>query len=118
MPPTACSSSCSGRHRLYRLVRGPRTCGEPGLIGTLVATDADAALARAAELGIVDDAITDFADAVKGADLVVLCTPVRTYRALAETMAPALAPGVIVTDAGSVKSSVVRQVTPRPVTRR
>ena len=86
---------------------------EPGLIGTLVATDADAAsLARAAELGIVDDAITDLADAVKGADLVVLCTPVRTYRALAETMAPALAPSVIVTDVGSVKSSVVRQVTP------
>ena len=60
----------------------------PNLIGTLVATDADAAaLARAAELGIVDDAIPDLADAVRGADLVVLCTPVRTYRALSETMA-------------------------------
>jgi cyclohexadieny/prephenate dehydrogenase len=50
--------------------------------------------------------------AVEGADLVILCSPVGTYGALAEEIAPALAPGCILTDVGSVKKAVVADVQP------
>jgi cyclohexadieny/prephenate dehydrogenase len=48
------------------------------------------------------------AAAVHHADLVVLCTPVGAVGGLAQAMRPALAPGAIVSDVGSVKTSVVR----------
>jgi 3-phosphoshikimate 1-carboxyvinyltransferase len=62
----------------------------------------DVALAR----GIVDRAGTDPA-LVAGCDLVLLATPAASLAAMAAAIAPQLAPGAIVTDAGSVKSSVV-----------
>jgi len=68
--------------------------------------------ARALELGIIDRATADPADAVTEADLVVLCTPLGTYGRLAEAFGPALRPGAIVTDVGSCKSCVVRDVRP------
>jgi cyclohexadieny/prephenate dehydrogenase len=43
---------------------------------------------------------------------VILCSPVGTYGALAEEIAPALAPGCILTDVGSVKKAVVADVQP------
>jgi prephenate dehydrogenase len=69
--------------------------------------------ARAREcqrLGAVDEATLDLAGAVRGADLVVFCTPLAQMRPLAERMLPALRPGAIVTDVGSVKDSVVREL--------
>jgi cyclohexadieny/prephenate dehydrogenase len=63
-------------------------------------------------LGLVDEAYASAAEAVKGADLVILCVPVGAYAALAKEMAPALQPGAIVTDVGSVKGAVVRDVGP------
>ncbi len=66
----------------------------------------------AKELGIVDAAYENPADAVKGADLVILCTPVGTYATLAEQIAPFLEKGAIVTDVGSVKGAVVKAVGP------
>ncbi len=63
-------------------------------------------------LGLVDAVFEEAAEAVEGADLVILCTPVGTLGAIAEAIAPALAPGAILTDVGSVKEAVVRDVAP------
>lgn len=68
--------------------------------------------AQAERLGFVDRATTSPTDAVAGADLVVLCTPVGAMGALAEVFGPALAPGAIVTDVGSVKGFVAQSVAP------
>ncbi len=68
--------------------------------------------AKALELGLVDRATTDSADACRDADLVILCSPVGTYAKLADTIRPALMPGAILTDVGSVKQAVFRDVGP------
>jgi len=68
--------------------------------------------ARVAELGIVDRVVEDAAAAVAGADCVMLCAPVGAYAAIAAAIAPHLAPGAIVTDVGSTKQSVIRDVGP------
>jgi prephenate dehydrogenase len=47
------------------------------------------------------------AEAVRGADLVVLCTPVGLFEAILTEIAPSVAPGAIITDVGSTKRSVV-----------
>ncbi len=47
-----------------------------------------------------------------GADLVVLGTPLSAYAEIAKVMGPALKPGAIVTDVGSVKQAVIRDVEP------
>jgi prephenate dehydrogenase len=60
----------------------------------------------------VDAATRDLREAVDGADLVVLCTPLAQMRELTLAMAPALGRGTLVTDVGSVKASVVRQLEP------
>lgn len=67
---------------------------------------------KALELGIVDRATTDSAAAAEGADLVVLCAPVGAYAELAARIAPRLRPGAIVTDVGSIKQGVLRDVGP------
>ena len=69
-------------------------------------------LDRVVELGIADRVEIDPAEAVKGADCVMLCAPVGAYAALAEAIAPHLEPGAIVTDVGSTKQSVIRDVGP------
>ena len=71
-----------------------------------------ATLDRVRELNIADRIELDPAKAVAGADCVMLCAPVGTYAALAEAIAPHLAPGCIVTDVGSTKQSVIRDVGP------
>lgn len=63
-------------------------------------------------LGAVDEATTDLDGAVEGADLVVLCTPLAQMPGLAAAMAGRLKSGVVVTDVGSVKTPVVRQLEP------
>ena len=63
-------------------------------------------------VGAVDHATMDLAEAVTGADLVILCTPVGGMKAMAEAIKPHLAPDAVVTDVGSVKSSVVTEVEP------
>lgn len=55
-------------------------------------------------------AVTDIEAAVFEADLVVLCTPVGAMAALAERLRPALAPGAVVTDTGSVKGAIVEKL--------
>ena len=72
----------------------------------------EATRAKVRELGLVDHIYTTAAEAVKSADLVILCSPVGTYGALAQEIGPALKPGAILTDVGSVKGAVVRDVLP------
>jgi len=66
---------------------------------------------RAVELELAAVASTP-ADAVKDADLVILCSPVGSYRHVAAAIAPHLAAGAILSDVGSVKSAVIRDVAP------
>ncbi len=66
----------------------------------------------ALRIGIVDSVFEDAADAVEGADLVVLCVPVGACGGVAEAISSKLKPGAIVTDVGSVKGSVVADVSP------
>ena len=63
-------------------------------------------------LGLVDHAYATATEAVTGADLVILCAPVGAYAGLAGEMAAALRPGATLTDVGSVKGAVVRDVGP------
>lgn len=66
----------------------------------------------AAEIGFVDSVHESAAEAVKGADLVVLAVPVGAMGKVAEEIAPHLAPGATVTDVGSVKQAVIDAVGP------
>jgi len=84
-----------------------------GLVGEIVgASPTPATRERAEELGLVAKMYADPADAVRGADLVILCSPVGTYEAVAKAIGPHLEQGAIVTDVGSVKCAVVRDVAP------
>ena len=69
-------------------------------------------LARVRELGIADDASGDIGKALEDADLVILCAPVGASGAIAREIAPHLRHGAIVSDVGSVKGSVVKEVAP------
>ena len=72
----------------------------------------EATRAKAMEIGLVDKVFPTAAGAVKDADLVILCSPVGTYGELAREIGPGLSPGAILTDVGSVKGAVVRDVLP------
>lgn len=79
----------------------------PGAITT--GFDADPATrARAAERGLVTAVCESAVDAVRDADLVILCVPVGAMAAAAQGIAPHLAPGVVVSDVGSSKEFVAR----------
>jgi len=72
----------------------------------------EATRATIRRLGLAGEVFERASDAVKGADLVILCTPVGTFGTLAAEIAPYLKKGAILTDAGSVKTAVVRDVAP------
>jgi cyclohexadieny/prephenate dehydrogenase len=84
-----------------------------GLAAEVVGTARSAETRRTArEIGLCDRVVDTIAEAVAGADLVVLAVPVGAMGAVAEEMAPHLAPGATVTDVGSVKKSVIEAVAP------
>lgn len=64
----------------------------------------------ALRLGVVDSIEQGAKAACKGADLIVLATPVETFKSLLAEIAPALEPGAIVIDAGSIKGALVREM--------
>lgn len=70
----------------------------------------EASLKDCERAGAVDYATTDLLSAVSNADLVILCTPLAQMRTLAQQFLPALKRGAIVTDVGSVKADVVREL--------
>jgi len=68
--------------------------------------------ARVRQLGIVDRVVETNAEAVQDADLVILCIPVGACGAVAAEIGPHLKAGAIVSDVGSVKGAVVREIAP------
>ena len=85
-----------------------RALKHAGQVGTVVGMGrSQASMARALALGIIDEIGGDMAEALSGADLVLLAAPVAQTGPILAAMAPHLRPGTIVTDAGSTKSDVV-----------
>lgn len=79
-----------------------------GACGTVVGVGRNPANMRVAtELGIIDAIETDAAAAVRGADLVLVATPVAQFAELFARIVPALEPSALVMDAGSTKQDVV-----------
>jgi len=90
-----------------------RAARQQNLAGEIVATArSPKTRARVAELGIVDAVLERNADAVRDADLVILCIPVGACGAVAQEIAPHLKEGAIISDVGSVKGAVVRDMAP------
>jgi cyclohexadieny/prephenate dehydrogenase len=69
-------------------------------------------LERAKKVGFADSLHGDLAECVKNADLVVLAAPVGAFAAIAKEIGPHLKAGAIVSDTGSVKGAVFRDVAP------
>lgn len=63
-------------------------------------------LELAKSLGITDHICSDICEAVRGAQLIILATPVGVFPQMVQSMLPAIAPGAIITDVGSVKEIV------------
>lgn len=83
------------------------------LAGQIVGVDASQEVRQEAEqLGICNEIEKSAKNAVKGADLVILATPVGAMADVAAEIASALAPGAILTDVGSVKEAVTEAVCP------
>jgi len=69
-------------------------------------------LETAKNIGFADSLHDTPEAAVHEADFVVLATPIGSFGALAQEIAPHLKPGAIVSDVGSVKTAVIRDVAP------
>jgi cyclohexadieny/prephenate dehydrogenase len=88
-----------------------RAARAQGTVRSIVATARSAGTRRRlAELGLADQVAETNAAAVSGADLVIVCIPVGQCGAVAAEIAPHLVSGAIVSDVGSVKGSVVRDM--------
>jgi cyclohexadieny/prephenate dehydrogenase len=85
----------------------------PAAAAEIIAFDASPAVrARVAELGIATRVAQTLPEAVQGADGIILCTPVGALAEVAAEIAPHLAAGAILSDVGSTKQSVIRDVGP------
>jgi cyclohexadieny/prephenate dehydrogenase len=90
-----------------------RAARATGAVRSIVASArSEATRKRVAELGFADAVAESNAEAVKGADLVIVCIPVGASGPVAAEISAHLAPGAIVSDVGSVKGSVVRDMAP------
>lgn len=84
-----------------------------GLAGEIVGYAKTEETRRVAlEIGICDRVFSSAAEAVQGADLVVLAVPVGAMAEIAAEIGPHLAQGACVTDVGSVKQAVIEAVAP------
>ena len=84
-----------------------------GVVDEIVATSRSAATRqRVVELGLADRVAATAAEAAAGADLIMVCVPIGACGAVAREIGPHLKPGAIVSDVGSVKSAVVREMAP------
>jgi cyclohexadieny/prephenate dehydrogenase len=92
------------------MAHGMRRAGLAGEIVGTARSPETRAIARAD--GLCDRVTDTAAEAVEGADLVVLCVPVGAMGAVAAEIAPHLAPGAMVSDVGSVKRAVIAEVAP------
>ena len=90
-----------------------RACKEKGLVGEIVGHARSAETRSTAErLGFVDRTTETAAAAVAGADCVIICSPVGTYAKIGAEIGPDLKSGAILSDVGSVKGCVLRDLAP------
>jgi cyclohexadieny/prephenate dehydrogenase len=90
-----------------------RAARAQGIVREIVATARSAkSRARIAELGVVDRVVGTNAEAAKDADLVIVCIPVGACGETAREIGPYLKQGAIVSDVGSVKGAIVRDMGP------
>jgi cyclohexadieny/prephenate dehydrogenase len=90
-----------------------RAARAQGAVREIVATARSAATRRrVAELGIADQVVETNAAAAEGADLVIVCVPVGACGDVAKEIGPHLKPGAVVSDVGSVKGAVLRDMSP------
>ena len=90
-----------------------RAAREYGAVRSIVATArTEATRKRVVELGIADQVVETNAEAAKGADLVIACIPVGVSGPVAAEIAGVLKPGAIVSDVGSVKGQVLKDMAP------
>lgn len=75
-----------------------------------VAARTQKTLDAATRLGLADSTSLDPAIAAREADLVMICAPMSAYAEIAKAIAPALHAGAIVSDVGSVKAPVARDI--------
>jgi cyclohexadieny/prephenate dehydrogenase len=88
-----------------------RAARAQGTVREIVATARSAATRqRVAELGLADQVVESSAAAVAGADLVIVCVPVGACGDVAAAIGPHLMRGATVSDVGSVKGAVVRDM--------
>ena len=88
-----------------------RAAREQNLVRSIVATArSPATRRRVAELGLTDQVVETNAAAVEGADLVIVCVPVGACGEVAKEIAGHLSAGAIISDVGSVKGSVLRDM--------
>ena len=81
---------------------------QAGLVHTIAGFSAsDATRQRAVQLQVIDQACTSVAQAVQGADLVLLAVPVGAMQASFEAMRDVLAPNALLMDVGSTKCDVI-----------
>ena len=90
-----------------------RAARDAGVVRSIAATARSGATRRrVAELGIADQVTETNAAAVEGADLVIVCVPVGQCGEVAAEIGAHLKPGATVSDVGSVKGSVIRDMSP------
>lgn len=84
-----------------------------GLANKIIAADISPEVCdKVKALGIADAAMSDIRQSVVGSDFVVLCIPVGAFAEIGEIIGPALKPGAVVTDVGSVKRSIIDSFAP------
>jgi cyclohexadieny/prephenate dehydrogenase len=92
------------------IARGARKHGLAKRIA--IADSSEDARKVAAELKLGDAVHADPAEAVKGADLTIVCVPIGAYAEVGQAIGPHLKPGSILSDVGSVKQAVLRDLGP------
>lgn len=90
-----------------------RVIRREGIAEKIIAADHDHGVCnKVKELDMADVVMTDITQSVVGSDLVLLCIPVGAFGKVGEQVGPALKPGAIVSDVGSVKGAIVEAFSP------
>jgi cyclohexadieny/prephenate dehydrogenase len=90
-----------------------RVARREGIAAEIVGADTSpAARAEIEELKLCDRIFADAGQAVAGADLVIICTPIGAYAEIGQSIQKHLMPGAILSDVGSVKQAVIRDIAP------